>query len=90
MILIANYDDLSQLSSLTFELPAAFSRRLRKLSDQIYKGVGFQLIRGLDPSKYTSKQGLIVYAGVSSHVCPQRGFVDVDGKGVVGKFSYNI
>jgi len=79
----ANHKELSELSSSTFELPAAFSQRLRKLSDQIYKGVGFQLIRGLDPSKYTSKQSLIVYAGVSSHVCPQRGFVDVKAKGVV-------
>jgi len=80
----ANYKDLSELSSSTFELPAAFSQRLRKLSDHIYKGVGFQIIRGLDPSKYTSKQNLIVYAGVSSHVCPQRGFVDVKAKGVIG------
>jgi len=81
----ANHDDLSELSSSTFDLPAPFSQRLRKLSDQVYKGVGFQLIRGLDPSKYTPEQNLIVYAGVSSHVCPQRGFVDVKAKGVVGK-----
>ncbi|RYO97404.1 hypothetical protein DL765_011248 [Monosporascus sp. GIB2] len=79
----ANYDDLSELSSSTFELPAAFSQRLRKLSDHIYKGVGFLIIHGLDPSKYTRKQSLIVYAGVSSHVCPQRGFVDVKAKRVV-------
>ncbi|RYP57029.1 hypothetical protein DL769_009745 [Monosporascus sp. CRB-8-3] len=79
----ANYDDLSELSSSTFELPAAFSQRLRKLSDHIYKGVGFQIIHGLDPSKYTRKQSLIVYGGVSSHVCPQRGFVDVKAKGVI-------
>ncbi|KAI6082012.1 hypothetical protein F4821DRAFT_248171 [Hypoxylon rubiginosum] len=78
-----NHHDLSELSSSTFELPAEFSLRLRKLSDQIYKGVGFQLISGLDPSKYTAKQNLIVYAGVSAHVCPQRGFVDVKAKGVV-------
>jgi len=45
----------------------------------------FQLIRRLDLSKYTPKQSLIVYAGVSSHICPQRGFVDVKAKGVVGK-----
>lgn len=73
------------LSASTFELPAAFSQRLRKLSDQLYNGVGFQIIHGLDPSKYTPKQKLTVYAGVSAHVCPQRGFVDVAGQGVVGK-----
>jgi hypothetical protein len=88
--LAAKYKDLSEHSSSTFELPAALSQRLRKLSDQMYKSVGSQLIRGLDPSKYTPKQSLIVYAGVSSHVCPQQGFVDVKVKGVVGKSTYNI
>lgn len=76
-------DDLSHLSNTTFELPAPFSSRLRKLSDQLYKGVGFQIIHGLDPAKYTPKQKVIMYAGVTAHVCPQRGFVDVFGKGVV-------
>lgn len=79
----AKYEDLNLLSASTFELPAAFSQRLRKLSDQLYNGVGFQIIHGLDPSKYTPKQKLTVYAGVSAHVCPQRGFVDVAGQGVV-------
>ncbi|KAJ8130640.1 hypothetical protein O1611_g2987 [Lasiodiplodia mahajangana] len=80
---VASHLDLSKLSISTFELPDALSLRLRKLSDQIYKGAGFQIIRGLDPSKYTPKQSLIVYAGVSAHVCPQRGFVDVKSEGVV-------
>lgn len=26
-----------------------------------------------------------MYAGVSAHICPQRGFVDVIAKGVIGK-----
>jgi len=34
--------------------------------------------------KYSSKEKIIVYAGVSAHVCPQRGFIDVVQKGVVG------
>lgn len=83
--LLANHHDLSEISSSTFELPLQFPQHPRKLSDQIYKGVGFQLIRGLEPAKYTPKQSLIVYAGVSSHVCPQRGFVDVTAGGVVSR-----
>ena len=70
ILLLANHDNLSELSSTTFDLPPAFFRRLRKLSDQIYSSVGFQLIRGLDPSKYTPRQYLIIYAGMSSHICP--------------------
>lgn len=81
----ANYEDLSSLSGSTFELPTLFSQRLRGLSDQLYNGVGFQIIHGLDPSKYTSRQQIIVYAGVSAHICPQRGFVDVKGMGVLGQ-----
>ncbi|KAL8952551.1 MAG: hypothetical protein Q9222_001541 [Ikaeria aurantiellina] len=81
----AKYDDLSSISASTFELPASFSQRLRNLSDQLYKGVGFQIIHGLDPTKYTQKQRIIVYAGVSAHICPQRGFVDVIAKDVVGE-----
>jgi len=77
------HHDLSLLSASTFELPSSFSQRLRALSDQLYNGVGFQIIHGLDPSKYTPKQRIIVYAGISAHICPQRGFVDTKGKGVI-------
>lgn len=79
----ANHDNLSDISASTFVLPASFSERLKKISDQIYRGVGFQIVRGLDPSKYTQRQSIIIYAGVSAHVFPQRGFVDVDAKDVV-------
>ncbi|EPE33005.1 Clavaminate synthase-like protein [Glarea lozoyensis ATCC 20868] len=75
--------ELSALSASTFELPSEFSQRLRSLSDQLYEGVGFQIIHGLDPTKYNSKQQMIVYAGVSAHICPQRGTVDVKGTGVL-------
>lgn len=83
-------DDLPKLSISTFKLPSEFSQRLRNLSDQLYKDVGFQLIHGLDPTKYTSKQKIIVYAGVTAHVCPQRGYVDVFGKSVVGEHPFLI
>lgn len=90
IILEDKYEDLSSLSASTFELPATFSQRLRGLSDHLYNGVGFQIIHGLDPSKYTERQKIIVYAGVSAHICPQRGFVDVVGKGVVGKSAARV
>ncbi|KAK0728330.1 hypothetical protein B0T26DRAFT_738706 [Lasiosphaeria miniovina] len=80
-------ENLAELTSSTFELPTEFSQRLRKLSDQLYRGVGFQIIHGLDPTKYTPRQKMIMYVGVTAHVCPQRGSVDVAGKGVVGKLT---
>ncbi|KAL3489020.1 hypothetical protein BJX62DRAFT_239489 [Aspergillus germanicus] len=79
----AKHDDLSAISPSTFELPQSFVERLRKVSDQLYSGLGFLLIHGVDPEKYTAKQKIIVYAGISAHVAPQRGFVDVKGKGVL-------
>ena len=83
--LTAEYEDLSLISASTFQLPDSFSKSLRKVSNQLYSGVGFQIVHGLDPTKYTQKQKLIVYAGISAHVVPQRGFIDVVAKGVVGK-----
>lgn len=80
----ASNAELSSLSAATFTLPEDFSQRLRKLSDQLYNGLGFQIIHGLDSSKYNPRQRLIVYAGITAHICPQRGFIDVVAKGVVG------
>lgn len=80
----AKYEDLSSISSTTFELPASLSRRLGQVSDQVYKGHGLQVVRGIDPSKYSPRQDVILYAGVSAYVCPQRGFSDVDAQRVVG------
>ncbi|KAJ5611892.1 Clavaminate synthase-like protein [Penicillium herquei] len=79
----AKYEDLSALSTSTFRLPSWLSQRLRSLSDNLYDGAGFQIIHGLDPSRYTAKQKIIAYAGISAHICPQRGFVDVKAKGVI-------
>lgn len=87
---VARYDDLSCISASTFELPAPLSRRLKSISDQIYNGIGFQIIHGLDPSKYTQRQNLIVYAGVGAHIFPQRGFVDQAGEEVIGTCIVNF
>ncbi|KAK3990769.1 hypothetical protein QBC44DRAFT_368741 [Cladorrhinum sp. PSN332] len=46
-------------------------------------GIPFGLPKNISSSlAYTARQKMIMYAGVSAHVCPQRGFVDVFGKGV--------
>ncbi|KAK3075905.1 hypothetical protein LTR53_000334 [Teratosphaeriaceae sp. CCFEE 6253] len=86
----AKYDDLSAISSSTFELPEELSLRLKRISDQLYHGVGFQIIRGLDPSGYTPVQNLTIYAGLAAHICPQRGFVDQACKGVVARIAHVV
>ncbi|VUC37547.1 unnamed protein product [Clonostachys rosea] len=78
------YEDLSSISPSTFELPVELAQHLRQLADNVYTGCGFQIIHGLDPSSFSARQNIILYAGLSAHVFPQRGFVDVAGQRVIG------
>jgi hypothetical protein len=71
-----NHEDLSIISAETFKLPSELSTRLKAVCDQVYDGVGFQIVRGLKPEKYTARQNAIIYAGIGAHICPERGFVD--------------
>lgn len=79
----AQYEELASISASTFELPAPLSQRLRQIAGRLYDGVGFQIVHGLDSSKYTARQNIIIYAGVSAHICPQRGQVDIEGREVI-------
>ncbi|KAK0871220.1 hypothetical protein LTR87_012966 [Friedmanniomyces endolithicus] len=72
----AKHTDLSDISASSFALPAPLIQRLRGVSDDLYDGLGFQIIHGLDPTKYTPRQNIIIFAGVSAHICPERGFSD--------------
>jgi hypothetical protein len=76
-------DILSDISAETFVLPHALVERLRQVSEQCYNGIGFKVIRGLDPSKYSPVQNAAIYAGIGAHVAPQRGFVDIFFKSVI-------
>jgi hypothetical protein len=72
----AKHEDLSLISSETFKLPGELSARLKAVCDQIYDGVGFQIVRGFNSEKYTAQQNAIIFAGIGAHICPERGFVD--------------
>jgi hypothetical protein len=63
-------------------------KKLRAVSDAVYTGIGFKVVHGLDPTKYTEKQNAIIYAGVASHVGSQRGFQDRDASRVLGMSSH--
>lgn len=60
-------ESLDKVSSKNFEL-YGFGERLAEISNQIYNGIGFSLIRGLDIEKYNEKQRVIIYLGISSYI----------------------
>ncbi|KAF4471165.1 family oxidoreductase [Fusarium albosuccineum] len=66
---------LGHLSPETFPLPNLHPE-LRQLSDELHRGHGFFVIRGLDVDKYTRQENIIIYVGISSHIAQQRGRQD--------------
>ncbi|KAM5350994.1 hypothetical protein ACJ41O_003717 [Fusarium nematophilum] len=66
---------LGNISPSTFPLPKLHPE-LRRLSDELHKGHGFFVIRGIDVAKHTREDNIIIYVGISSHVAPQRGRQD--------------
>ncbi|ORY61788.1 TfdA family taurine catabolism dioxygenase TauD [Pseudomassariella vexata] len=65
----------------TFPLPKLHSQ-LRRLSDELHNGHGFFVIRGLRVDEHSREDNIIIYAGLSAHIAPQRGRQDhkFDGK----------
>ncbi|RYP55597.1 hypothetical protein DL771_012351 [Monosporascus sp. 5C6A] len=66
----------SEISTDTFPLPKQLAQRLKNVSRECYGGVGFSVVCGLDPSKYTAADNVALFAGIAAHVAPGRGFVD--------------
>ena len=79
--------DLSQISPSTFILPASLAARFKQVSNQVYNGIGFNVIQGLDPDRYTPEQNVIIYAGIAAHVAPQRGFLDRNAQRVLCSYT---
>ncbi|KAJ3962407.1 hypothetical protein N0V92_000884 [Colletotrichum tropicale] len=72
---------LGHINQETFPLPKLHPE-LRKLSYELHNGHGFFVIRGLRVDEHTREENIIIYAGLSSHIAPQRGRQDrqYDGK----------
>lgn len=64
-------------------LPEHLRKSLRGVSDQCYRGRGFTVIQGLDPTKYSPEFNVVIYAGITAHVAPQHGFLDKDREKVL-------
>jgi hypothetical protein len=63
---------MDQLNPTTFPLPS-LHHVLRAVSDILYKGYGFTMIRGIPVDNYNAEENKIIYVGVSSHIAPVRG-----------------
>jgi hypothetical protein len=72
---------LGFISQETFPLPK-LHLVLRDFSTEIHFGHGFKVLRGIQVTKFTREENIIIYAGISSHVAPQRARQDnnIDGK----------
>lgn len=60
------------MSRETFPLSAALSERLGRINDTLNNGRGFQVVRGIEPSKYTEDEHIILFIGISAHVASDR------------------
>lgn len=65
----------------TFPL-GKFGIRLRQFAAKIHDGLGFVIIRGLQPSKWTREDQIAVYTGISSYIGATR-LKQQDNKAIV-------
>jgi hypothetical protein len=70
--------DGDEVSADNFPLPN-LSRRLRASAETLHLGRGFVVIRGIDVSKYTVEDSVIIFLGVASYIADKRGLQDRKG-----------
>lgn len=72
---------LGYITQATFPLPK-LGHTLREISREIHFGHGFKIIRGFPVSKYSQRDNVIIFTGLSSYVASIRGRQDrkFDGK----------
>lgn len=61
-----------------FPLPT-LGLRLRTVPEAIHLGRGFSVVRGLDRSKYSVQDSVVVFLGLASYVAEKRGLQDRKG-----------
>ncbi|KAL9625233.1 MAG: hypothetical protein Q9160_000635 [Pyrenula sp. 1 TL-2023] len=66
------------LSPDTFPLPSLKSK-LEAAAVEVHNGRGISIFRGLNPSKYSFEDGIMIYAGIASYIGEKRGTQDNDG-----------
>ncbi|KAE9378489.1 Clavaminate synthase-like protein [Stipitochalara longipes BDJ] len=79
LLLISTFAGLNlafeAVSQESFPLPTLGSK-LKTLAKGLVDGVGFLLVRGLDPKQLSNEANIIMYLGVSSYLGEKRGVQD--------------
>ncbi|KAF2203003.1 Clavaminate synthase-like protein [Delitschia confertaspora ATCC 74209] len=68
----------ANVSRATFPLPNLHGA-LERIAMNIHSGFGFNVIRGLDPKRYSSLDNVLIYLGITSYVAEKRGVQDSSG-----------
>lgn len=66
------------VSKSTFPLPGLQSR-LDEIARDLHHGRGFAVIRGLDPRRYSARDNLLIYLGITSYIAEHRAVQDSGG-----------
>jgi len=81
---------LQQLEAKTFPLPQSLVQKLDGISERLYSGRGFCVLRGLEDAKRSEEEQAILFVGISSHVAGTRGFQDVNRTHVLGASALDL
>ena len=66
------------VSQATFPLPKLRSK-LEAVANDLHNGIGFAVLRGLNPARYTALDNVLLYLGVTSYIAEKRGCQDSSG-----------
>lgn len=61
-----------QVTPDTFPLSIDLARRLRRITEDVYDGKGFSVLRGIDTLRYSEDTRVIMFAGLTSYVASDR------------------
>lgn len=70
------------INSENFELPT-LGAQLKQVAINLHAGTGFNVVRGIDPTKYGPEDLMTMFLGVASHVGNQRGVQNNAGDMIV-------
>ncbi len=86
---LAHFENLGVSPSLmdrdAFPLPQTLADRLDGVSEACYNGLGFAVLRGLEPERYSEEQNALIFAGLASYVASARAFQDQNREHVLCK-----
>lgn len=79
--------DIRHITAERFPLPS-LSSRLQDVALNVHAGTGFNMIRGLDPARYSVEDLMIMYMGIVSHVGSELGVQNRRGDVICERSSF--